>query len=78
MTIQCMFKISVGNDENLFWFTPEWKVSVYCRIRLAVRCHGPTKSVGEERGGVLPRQGRQSLPRSMLAGEAPYFLLNQL
>ena len=30
---------------------------VYYRIRLAVWCHGPTKSVWEERGGVWPEAG---------------------
>ena len=54
------------------------EVSVYYRSRLAVVCHGPTKSVGEERGGVSPEAGKAKLPRFRLAGTAPYFLLNPL
>ena len=32
-------------------------MSLYCRIRCAVRCHVPTKIVGEGRGGVKPEAG---------------------
>ena len=34
-------------------------VSVYCGFSPILRWHRPTKSVGEERGGVDRRRGRQ-------------------
>ena len=34
-------------------------LSVYCGISSVIGCHGPTKSVGEERGGVDRKRGRR-------------------
>ena len=51
---------------------------MYSRFRLAVWCHGPTKSVGRNVAKFVGDGEDTILPRFRLAGVAPYFLLNPL
>ena len=49
------------------------QLSVYCGFSFVIRCHGPTKSVREERGGVNRRQGRQGFTQVQVSRRGSLF-----